>query len=206
MDSEPNSWKVRMKGESQKLFERFKIYRDLPPEKRSLEEVQKKLKMDKNGQYTGNYNEIPLSTLQSNSAKWCWVERAELYDYYKNLEEVQKNEEDFKEVSNNSKEIFKNILKFGDDLLQDIMNSDYAISTKIKTLSDLTYLLAKSHEQFRLACGHSTTNNDVQHTGKVTHEVHQQTPAQKNREKKRGIKLKDLLTINEDVELFTDKL
>lgn len=204
MDNEPNSWKVKMKGESQKLFERFKIYRDLPPEKRSLEKVQKIL--NKNEQDSENYREIPLGTLQQNSSRWCWVERVELYDYHKNLQEILENEEEFKEVSVKAKEIFKNILKSGDDLLKDIMKSDYATTTKIKTLSDLTYLLAKAHEQFRLACGHSTTNNDVNHKGEFTHEIHQETPAERNRKKKRTMKLKDLLSINEDVELFTEKL
>lgn len=50
MAKEKLYWKSRLKGESQKLFNRFKIYRDLSPEERSLENVQKILKKDNNGQ------------------------------------------------------------------------------------------------------------------------------------------------------------
>ena len=79
-----------MKGESSKSFQRFLIYRNLPPEKRTLKKVMEELCHQKSPKFNQD-NKVTINSLKKNSERWFWVERAELYDHNKLLQEIQEN-------------------------------------------------------------------------------------------------------------------
>lgn len=206
MSKSEKSYDSKMRGESSKLFQRFIIYRNLPPEIRSIKKVCEILNRESSGN-TAHDNKFNEKTLQKNSEKWFWVERAELYDHNKLLQEIQENESEFKEVSKDFKRIFKKILNFSDELLTRIIDNenDYALSTQIKMLQDMMNTLAKAHEQFRLASGRSTTNNTNYHTGEL--EVNNKIVGEENIFEHTDEELERILTINDEFnEKFVDEL
>ena len=198
------SWDKPMPGESSKMFNRFIIYRDLPPEKRTLEKAWEKIchKMSHNDSHD---NEISFPTIRKNSERWFWVERAELHDYHEHLKEVEKNEKDFTKQSQKAKRIFKKIMNWADKTIIKIIDSDYALTTQIRMMQDVTNTAAKAHEQFRLACGKSTTNN--YHDNKISGTLDVNgMPGQENIHEITQEDLDLILSANDDYEDFTDEL
>lgn len=206
MAKEKLNWKSRLKGESQKLFNRFKIYRDMSPEERSLENVQKILKKDNNGQKNKNNKEIPLSTLQSNSAKWSWVERAKLHDAEIELEELEKNRKDFDETNEKFKETFKKILDLANELLDEMYNGDYATSTKIQMLRTLVTLLDDTYKNFRLAHGRSTRISESTNQHHVDADVEVELAGEENIYAYTPEEMERIQNISNAAEDFLDKL
>lgn len=206
MSKSEKSYDSKMKGESSKLFQRFLIYRNLPPEKRTLKKVMEELCHQKSPDSVKD-NKVTINSLKKNSERWFWVERAELYDHNKLLQEIQENESEFKKVSKDFKKLFKKILNFSDELLTRIIDNenDYALSTQIKMLQDMMNTLSKAHEQFRLASGRSTTNNTNYHTGEL--EVNNKIVGEENIFEHTDEELERILTINDDFnEEFVDEL
>ena len=206
MAKEKMNWKSRLKGESKKLFNRFKIYRDLPPEERSLENVRKKLNSNKNGQKNKNNKEISLSTLQSNSAKWCWVERAKLHDAEIELEELEKNRKDFEETNEKFKETFKKILDLANDLLDEMYNGEYATSTKIQMLRTLVTILDDTYKNFRLAHGRSTRISESTNEHRVDADVEVELAGEENIYEYTPEEMKRIQNIENEPSEFLDKL
>ena len=206
MSKSEKSYDSKMKGESSKSFQRFLIYRNLPPEKRTLKKVMEELCHQKSPKFNQD-NKVTINSLKKNSERWFWVERAELYDHNKLLQEIQENESEFKKVSKDFKKLFKKILNFSDELLTRIIDNenDYALSTQIKMLQDMMNTLSKAHEQFRLASGRSTTNNTNYHTGEL--EVNNKIVGEENIFEHTDEELERILTINDDFnEEFVDEL
>lgn len=206
MSKSEKSYDSKMKGESSKSFQRFLIYRNLPPEKRTLKKVMEELCHQKSQKFDQD-NKVTINSLKKNSERWFWVERAELYDHNKLLQEIQENESEFKKVSKDFKKLFKKILNFSDELLTRIIDNenDYALSTQIKMLQDMMNTLSKAHEQFRLASGRSTTNNTNYHTGEL--EVNNKIVGEENIFEHTDEELERILTINDDFnEKFVDEL
>lgn len=202
--SNQKSWDKPMPGESSKMFNRFIIYRDLPPEKRTLEKAWVKIcrQMSENGIQD---NEIKFPAIQKNSERWFWVERAELYDYHQHLKEVEKNEKDFTKQSQKAKRIFKKIMNWADKAIINIIDSDYALTTQIRMMQDVTNTAAKAHEQYRLACGKSTNNNFNDNKVSGTLDV-KGFIGKENIHELSDEDLDLILSANEDNEDFTDKL
>lgn len=206
MSKSEKSYDSKMKGESSKSFQRFLIYRNLPPEKRTLKKVMEELCHQKSPDSVKD-NKVTINSLKKNSERWFWVERAELYDHNKLLQEIQENESEFKKVSKDFKKLFKKILNFSDELLTRIIDNenDYALSTQIKMLQDMMNTLSKAHEQFRLASGRSTTNNTNYHTGEL--EVNNKIVGEENIFEHTDEELERILTINDEFnEKFVDEL
>ena len=206
MSKSEKSYDSKMKGESSKSFQRFLIYRNLPHEKRPLKKVMEELCNQKSPKFNKD-NKVTINSLKKNSERWFWVERAELYDHNKLLQEIQENESEFKKVSKDFKKLFKKILNFSDELLTRIIDNenDYALSTQIKMLQDMMNTLSKAHEQFRLASGRSTTNNTNYHTGEL--EVNNKIVGEENIFEHTDEELERILTINDEFnEKFVDEL
>ena len=206
MRKSEKSYDSKMKGESSKSFQRFLIYRNLPPEKRTLKKVMEELCHQKSPKFNQD-NKVTINSLKKNSERWFWVERAELYDHNKLLQEIQENESEFKKVSKDFKKLFKKILNFSDELLTRIIDNenDYALSTQIKMLQDMMNTLSKAHEQFRLASGRSTTNNTNYHAGEL--EVNNKIVGEENIFEHTDEELERILTINDEFnEKFVDEL
>ena len=206
MAKEKMNWKSRLKGESQKLFNRFKIYRDLSPEERSLENVRQKLNSHKSSQKNKNNKEITLVALQSNSAKWCWVERAKLHDAEIELEELEKNRKDFEETNEKFKKTFKKILELANELLDEMYNGEYATSTKIQMLRTLVTILDDTYKNFRLAHGRSTRISESTNEHRVDADVEVELAGEENIYEYTPEEMKRIQNIENEPSEFLDKL
>ncbi len=206
MAKEKLYWKSRLKGESQKLFNRFKIYRDLSPEERSLENVRQKLNSHKSSQKNKNNKEITLAALQKNSERWSWVERAKLHDAEIELEELEKNRKDFDETNEKFKETFKKILDLANELLDEMYNGDYATSTKIQMLRTLVTILDDTYKNFRLAHGRSTRISESTNEHHVDAELEVDLAGEENIYAYTAEEMERIQNITNETDDFIDKL
>lgn len=198
-----NSWDKPLPEESNIMFQRYLLYRNLPPENRTVKEVWEIIKKQNTTSKT-NKRTITYNQLQSVCTRNCWVQRAELYDYHQHLKEVKKNEKDFQEQSQNAKKIFKKVMSWADTIVDEIDKSEYALTSKIRMMQDLTNTASKAHEQFRLACGKSTNNNfnDNKFSGQVALEM----VGEENIHELSDEDLDLILSANEEDGDFTDQL
>lgn len=159
MQVQPKSWQKRMKGESTKMYDRFREFLKIPPNKRSLPRLQEKL----NKELVKNPEEKPISlgTLEQNAHKWFWTERAKLHDIEKAIHDEEDSEEEYTETNNKVKERLIEMLDFAHELFQKIKENpnDYALTTIVKLFKDVVDIIDKLYVDYRLACGRSTTNN-----------------------------------------------
>ena len=159
MQVQPKSWQKRMKGESSKMYARFREYLKIPPTRRSLPELQKRL-MEENDS-NSNKKPIALSTLESTSSKWFWKERAKLHDIEIAIQDEEDSENDYIKTNNKVKERLIEMLDFAHELFQKIKDNpnDYALTTIVKLFKDIVDIIDKLYLDYRLACGRSTKNN-----------------------------------------------
>ena len=159
MQVPPKSWQKRMKGESSKMYNRFREFLKIPPNKRSLPELRKRLLEETKN----NPDEkVPsVSTLEDNSSKWFWKERAKLHDVEKAIQDEEESEEEYTKTNNKVKERLIEMLDFAHDLFQKIKENpnDYALTTIVKLFKEVVDIIDKLYLNYRLACGRSTTNN-----------------------------------------------
>lgn len=199
--------------ESNKAYERFKIYLNLPRTERTYKKVHTELtkiiqKIPKSSENSKKYGKIPTeSAIEKTGRKWNWIERAKLYDMDQDFKEQLANEEEFKEENQKWQKLWKETLKFANKLLTRIMenNDEYKLTTQMSLFNSLVSLLDKLHRNFRLSYGRSTSITEQ--TGKVENEVTVNDGDDDGNKKELSDKeLEELLTINDEEENFTDEL
>lgn len=160
MQVQPKSWQKRMKGESSKMYARFREFLKIPPNKRSLSELEKRLNCQESVK-NGTEKPIPLGTLEQNSSKWFWKERAKLHDVEKAIQDEEDSENEYSETNKKVKERLIDMLEFAHELFQQIKENDneYALTTIVKLFNEITFIIDRLYLDYRLACGRSTNNN-----------------------------------------------
>lgn len=204
MAKEKQSWE-RQKGESAKAYYRFKVFLELPPEQRTLENTLQQL--NKSEQNSDGNKKITLSSLKHMSTKWAWMERASLYDSNLVLKEMEKNDKDFQKTNEEFKNVFKETLSFANDLLQQLMDNvaDNALSTRINMLNTLMNVLDSLYRNYRLACGRSTSISESSNEHIVEAEV-ETSVAEENIFMYSKEEMERIQNISNDNEDFLDKL
>lgn len=203
----------QQKGESTKAYQRFKIYRELPAEIRTIkkvhEEIEKKYKKQgKTRENDSQNNKIPsLKAIEDMSMKWSWVERADIYERHKDFEDMLKSDEEFKEANEVWRNLWRECLDFAKEIIDQLINNpkEYALSTRVNMFNSVINTMDKVYRNFRLSYGRSTNINEtsLEHEGKLkleTKEENDHVIHMKDKE------LEELLTINDDLEKFTDEL
>ena len=203
----------QQKGESTKAYQRFKIYRELPAEIRTIkkvhEEIEKKYKKQgKTRENDSQNNKIPsLKAIEDMSMKWSWVERADIYERHKDFEDMLKSDEEFKEANEVWRKLWRECLDFAKEIIDQLINNpkEYALSTRVNMFNSVINTMDKVYRNFRLSYGRSTKINEtsLEHEGKLkleTKEENDNVIHMKDKE------LEELLTINDDLEKFTDEL
>ena len=167
-----------MKGESAKMFARFQIYVSLAPEERTYRKVTEIINSDINRQNKKNSKKISESTIRTNAEKWCWKSRAELHDAQKLLDQLEQDKKEYKGITEEVIQSYKNIVHQCHNIVTDIAENPYktngepySLASKIKMLYEVSVTLKTAHEQVRLAYGYSTTNNDIKLDANVSGEV-----------------------------------
>lgn len=158
MVKEKLSWE-RQKGESNKAYNRFQVFLKLPPEQRTLDNALENIQSQENSTNPTNNKKITLQSIQKMSSKWCWFERAGLYDHHLQLQEMEEDMASFKKHNAIFKDVFIESLKFAEDLLQQLIRNDNenALSTRINMFHTLMNVLDSLYRNYRLSCGRSTT-------------------------------------------------
>lgn len=179
MTKKKKTYDKPMKGESAKSFKKFKIYDNLPPERRSIEQVAE-LILEEEGvsksdsDYSTNIKKL-ISSLHNLSARWFWEIRSSLHDSDKLLKEAEEHEKEFKEVNATLIECFKMIISSCEKRLLTLTNgaplkndgNPYGVTTIVKMLYDITLTLKIANEQIRLCFGLPTDNTKVYHEANV---------------------------------------
>lgn len=194
-----------MKGESAKMFARFQIYVSLAPEERTYRKVTEIINSDINRQNKKNSKKISESTIRTNAEKWCWKSRAELHDAQKLLEQLEQDKKDYKGITDEVIQSYKNIVHQCHNIVNDIAENPYktngepySLASKIKMLYEVSVTLKTAHEQVRLAYGYSTTNNDIKLDANVSGEVEITKDFFKDKEAYNTDDVKDMLFGNDE--------
>jgi len=203
MVKEKQSWE-RQKGESAKAYYRFKVFLELPPDKRTLENALAEI--NKNQQESGSTKEVSLSSIKTMSTKWSWMERAALYDSSQILKEMEENDKEFKKTNKDFIKVFKESLSFADDLLQQLIDNvnDNALSTRINMFNTLMNVLDTLYRNYRLACGRSTQIRETTVDASVEADV--EVVGESNIHELTEDDLELILSANDNAEDFTDNL
>lgn len=186
----------RQKGESERVYNRFKIYLDLPPEQRNYPKVREKL--EEIGGNSDETNKIPtLSTIESNASSWRWVERARLYDAQQQLKESLKYEKEFTKENKKIINLIKKLINFCEDILEDIINNnnDYALTTRLSLLSTLMGIIDRANFNIRTCYGKPAKYNDEVNVNSKSEVSLKENPNVMNKSDK---ELEELLCVNDD--------
>lgn len=156
MVKEKQSWQ-RQKGESAKAYNRFQVFLKLPPEQRTLEKALQQI--NQNQLDEGNNKQISLSSIKTMSTKWCWFERAGLYDHHLQLQEMEEEAASFRKNNQTFKDVFIKSLEFAEELLEKLIanENDNALSTRINMFNTLMNVLDSLYRNYRLSSGRSTS-------------------------------------------------
>lgn len=201
MAKEKQSWE-RQKGESAKAYYRFKVFLELPPDQRTLDNTLQKLNQNE----PNPQNKTNISSLKHMSTKWAWFERASLYDSNLVLKEMEENEIEFKQTNKEFKNVFKETLNFANDLLKELIDNvkDNALSTRINMLNTLMNVLDALYRNYRLSCGRSTRITESTVDANVDANV--EMIGEENIHELTKEDLEEILSANDDNEDFTDNL
>lgn len=200
------SWNHPMKGESAKSFARFEDFSSLSPEKRTIHNAFEKIKCrELSDNATSEDEKKLLRAVEKNCERWFWVERSNLKDFADRIKKAEKDEKNFEKLSKKTINYFKKVLNWADKTFRKIIHSDYALSTQVKLVADVTYVVAKCHEQIRLAYGKSTTNNfnDNKNSGEIDINI---KPGEENIYEYTPEEMERIQNISNEQEDFTDKL
>lgn len=156
MVKEKQSWQ-RQKGESAKAYNRFQVFLKLAPEQRTLEKALQQI--NQNQLDEGNNKQISLSSIKTMSTKWCWFERAGLYDHHLQLQEMEEEAASFRKNNQIFKDVFIKSLEFAEELLEKLIKNenDNALSTRINMFNTLMNVLDSLYRNYRLSSGRSTS-------------------------------------------------
>ena len=197
-----------MKGESAKMFARFQIYVSLAPEERTYKKVAEILNeksSHKSSQNGNSRKKITEESLRKNAEKWCWKSRAELHDAQKLLDQLKQDKKDYKGITDEVIQSYKNIVHQCHNIVTDIAENPYktngepySLASKIKMLYEVSVTLKTAHEQVRLAYGYSTTNNDIKLDANVSGEVEITKDFFKDKEAYNTDDVKDMLFGNDE--------
>ena len=207
MSKEKLSWE-KLKGESAKAYNRFKIFLNLSPEERSLEKAHELIKTEEKTTNSKKSKEVTLNAIQNMSSQWCWFERAGLYDQHKILEEMKENDEDFKKTNEKFKKTFKEALDFADKLLQELMANEKgnALSTRINMFHTLMKVLDDLYKNYRLSCGRSTRISESTNEHHVDADLNLEVPGEENIYEYTPEEMERIQNIENTTEDFLDKL
>lgn len=156
--------------EPQTSFQKFIIYRDLPPHERSLTKAAEQIAMSKNEQ---NIKKIK-SSLDNLSSNWCWVERCKIYDADKQLKLAKKKDGKFNELNDVLLDNVEGLIKYANNLLGEVIRGatkdngePYSLITRIKMSKDVSSLLKEAHELLCNLCGRPSTYTSFEFDGNL---------------------------------------
>jgi hypothetical protein len=162
--------------EPPKSFEKFLMYRDLPPHERSTRKVAEHYAV---GKTPGEFKKIHAS-VQKLCTKWCWVDRCHLFDADRQLELAQKKDAKFDELSDVMLKNVDGLIKYANNLLTEVIKNplkndgdEYSLASRIQMSRDVTSLLNSCHELLCNLCGRPSSYKNFEFNGgaSIEHKV-----------------------------------
>nr|WP_301868149.1 hypothetical protein [Methanobrevibacter smithii] len=192
----------RQKGEPSKSYSWFKEYRNLGL-KRTLEKVKYTLT---NSDILEEKNIPTLSQLTTQSSKWNWVERCRLYDNHIDQKEREWNYELFKQGNAKFQEFFNDDFELLKEIQKELKENSNknAPTTRANSFLNLNKSAEIIYRNFRLAHGQPTDIKD--NNTQIQGSIETSTKENDNVIHMKDKELEELLTINDDLEKFTDEL
>lgn len=140
----------KLPRETEASFQKFLLYRDLPPHERSLSKLADKiLDNPKNRNKT-------IASLNKLCTNWHWVERCKLYDADRQLELARKRADKFDEFNEIMLDNTDGLIRYANNLLGEVIKNPvkengerYSLMSRIRMANDVSKLLKESNE---LAC------------------------------------------------------
>lgn len=191
----------RQKGEPSKSYSLFKEYRDLGS-KRTFPQI---IKLNES-KHTEEKNIPSLSQLKTLSSRWNWVERCRLYDNHMDQKEREWNYELFKQGNAKFQEFFNDDFELLKEIQKELKenSNENAPTTRANSFLNLNKSAEIIYRNFRLAHGQPTdikdSNTQIQGSIETSTKENDNVIHMKDKE------LEELLTINDDLEKFTDEL
>lgn len=140
----------KLPRETEASFQKFLLYRDLPPHQRSLSKLTEQI-VEGSEDYDKTYR-----ALNQLCTKWSWVERCKLYDADRQLQLVRKREDKFDELNEIMLDNADGLIRYANNLLGEVIKNPvkengerYSLASRIKMANDVSKLLKESNE---LAC------------------------------------------------------
>lgn len=140
----------KLPRESESSFQKFLLYRNLPPHDRKLRKVKELIESN------GSGSSISYNSLNQLCSKWKWVERCKLYDADRQLELVRKRESKFNELNEIMLDNVEGLIRYANNLLGEVIRNPvkedgerYGLMSRIRMSNDVARLLKESNE---LAC------------------------------------------------------
>ncbi len=191
----------RQKGEPSKSYSLFKEYRDLGS-KRTFPQI---IKLKKS-EHTEEKNIPSLSQLKTLSSRWNWVERCRVYDNHMDQKEREWNYELFKQGNAKFQEFFNDDFELLKEIQKELKENSNknAPTTRANSFLNLNKSAEIIYRNFRLAHGQPTDikDNNTQIQGSIETSTKENDNVIHIKDKE----LEELLTINDDLEKFTDEL
>lgn len=191
----------RQKGEPSKSYSLFKEYRDLGS-KRTFPQI---IKLKKS-EHTEEKNIPSLSQLKTLSSRWNWVERCRLYDNHMDQKEREWNYELFKQGNAKFQEFFNDDFELLKEIQKELKenSNENAPTTRANSFLNLNKSAEIIYRNFRLAHGQPTDIKD--NNTQIQGNIETSTKENDNVIHMNDKELEELLTINDDLEKFTDEL
>lgn len=140
----------KLPRETEASFQKFLLYRDLPPHERSLRKVAEQI-ADSPQEIERKY--VSLKKL---CTSWSWVNRCKLYDADRQLKLARKRADKFDEFNMLLLLNTEGLIQYANNLLGEVIKNPvkengelYSLSSRIKMANDVARLLKESNE---LAC------------------------------------------------------
>ena len=140
----------KLPRESEGSFQKFLLYRNLPPYERNLTKVKKII------QNNDSEKSISFNSLNQLAYKWSWVARCKLYDADQQLKLARKRADKFNEFNGIMLDNVDGLIRYANNLLGEVIRNpvkengeQYSLASRIKMANDVAKLLKESNE---LAC------------------------------------------------------
>lgn len=140
----------KLPRETDASFQKFLLYRNLPPHQRSIKKVAEQIVE------SDNDLKKTIRSLNQLCTNWSWVERCKLYDADRQLELVRKRTDKFDEFNEIMLDNTDGLIRYANNLLGEVIRNPvkengerYSLASRIKMANEVSKLLKEANE---LAC------------------------------------------------------
>lgn len=141
------SFDKKLPRESEGSFQKFLLYRNLPPHERSLKAVKNII------QNNNSETKVNINSLNQLAYRWSWAERCKLYDADQQLNLARKRADKFDELNEIMLDNTDELIRYANNLLGEVVRNPvkengerYSLMNRIRMSNDVARLLKEANE------------------------------------------------------------